>query len=70
MRVLHVAHYYKPHIGGVERHLSGLAEELQKEAIETVILTRKHEKTVPELEQFSEALVVRIKKNGLGCRHR
>lgn len=60
MRVLHVAHYYKPHVGGVERHLGEISNVLKTQGIQTTILTKQYDVSLPEYESYPEAEVFRI----------
>ncbi len=60
MKVLHISKYYSPHIGGVEKHLFFLANELKKKKIEQKVLTEKFSDNLKNLEIINGIQVFRI----------
>ena len=60
MKILFLSHYYAPHIGGVEKHLQKVAEELDKNGHNVVVLTEKHEKNLKTVDYINSIRVVRF----------
>jgi glycosyltransferase involved in cell wall biosynthesis len=51
---------YKPSIGGVERHIEGIASKLTDKGIRVTVLTTSHEMGLPRAESNQEADVIRV----------
>lgn len=60
MKILHLAHYYWPHVGGIEKHLSLLAEALAKKQYSTTVLTKQHLHTLPLQEKKGSVAIHRF----------
>lgn len=60
MKVVHLAHYYWPHVGGIEKHLSMLAAELAKKKFTTTVITKQYSPTVPLKEEKDSAQITRF----------
>lgn len=52
--------YYLPHTGGVERYVYNIATRLQKQGIRVIIVTTKHNKQLPSIEQTEDAKIYRL----------
>ena len=60
MKVLHLTHYYDPHIGGVEKHVSRVVAHHAAEGIESTIITKLHQESLPRTEVIKGTMVIRI----------
>ncbi|MCA9368932.1 glycosyltransferase family 4 protein [Candidatus Woesebacteria bacterium] len=60
MKVTHLSHYFWPHIGGIEKHLDLLATELAKDGIETTVITKKYDATLPIEEEHGVSNIYRF----------
>jgi glycosyltransferase involved in cell wall biosynthesis len=59
VRVVHLTEYFFPRVGGVERHVLGLSEELAHRGHEVAVLTRRHEPALPSCEPVGAIRVYR-----------
>lgn len=59
MRILFVSPLFHPHIGGVERHVLGVAREASK-GNEVVVLTASHEGNLPARETLGALTILRL----------
>ncbi len=64
-KVLMFAPFFYPHIGGVERHVQRLSEELIKKKHKVTIVTVKHDQNLPEFEQLNKIKIYRFPKKRL-----
>jgi len=62
MKILMFAPLLHPHIGGVEKHVKRLSEELIKMEYENSIITIKHDKTLPDFEELNKIKIYRFAK--------
>lgn len=60
MKILMLSHYFHPHLGGVEKHLAKLSQELIKNGHEITILTSQHQPDLPLQKTMSGVKVVRL----------
>ena len=60
MKVLFVAPYAYPHIGGAETHINYLSKELSKLGCKVEILTSLYNKKLPKSENINSVLIKRI----------
>jgi glycosyltransferase involved in cell wall biosynthesis len=60
MKILMLAPLFYPHIGGVEKHVRRVSEELVKRGHGVNIVTVKHEQALPELEELNKVMVHRF----------
>lgn len=60
MRVLFLTRYFYPHIGGVEKHVYFLSNELSKKGIAITILTTKHDSALKATESLDKIKVRRV----------
>lgn len=51
---------YKPSIGGVEKHIEGIASKLADKGIRITVLTTSHEGGLPRTERNREADIIRV----------
>lgn len=63
MNILFIAPNYLPHIGGVERHLQNLCEEMLKDNHQITILTMKHDNSYKDYELKNTLEIIRISKS-------
>jgi glycosyltransferase involved in cell wall biosynthesis len=61
MLIVHLAAYYSPHVGGVEKHLQKLAAALQKKGHTSVVITQQFESTLPQKERLEEVEIRRLR---------
>lgn len=62
MKILFLAHYYWPHIGGVERHVSGVTNNLKlKTNNKITILTSKYDRKLKNTETKDSIKIIRFK---------
>ncbi|MCI4335538.1 MAG: glycosyltransferase family 4 protein [Thermoplasmata archaeon] len=59
MRVLQVAPFFHPHAGGVESHVRGISRELAREGHSVVVLTARHDPSLPVQEEFEGYTILR-----------
>jgi len=59
-RVLFVSHRYKPALGGVEKHVSRVIEELSESGVEVTILTSSHTPDLSRQEQERNVRILRL----------
>jgi len=59
-KVLFISKYYKPHIGGVEKHVEKISQELIKKDYEITVLTENHT-AVFENSKISSKRIVNLK---------
>ncbi len=59
MKIVHLAQFYYPHLGGVEQHLNQINQLLSPEHRVTVI-TRQHQKNLPLQEKIEQVNVLRL----------
>ncbi len=62
MKILMLAPLFPPHIGGVEKHVKRLSEELIKKGHEVTVVTKKHDQCLPDFEELSKIKVYRFPK--------
>ena len=60
MKVLFLTKRFFPHIGGVEKHVEKIVEQLQKKRIEVIIVTEQYAKNIRENEVKNRVKIVRI----------
>lgn len=60
MNILFVTDFYLPHIGGVEKLFSTLAEQLIKQGNTVTYITWRHDKRLPKKELINGVSVIRI----------
>jgi glycosyltransferase involved in cell wall biosynthesis len=60
MNILFVTDFYKPHIGGVEKLFSSLAEELVKKGNSVTFITWRYEKKLLPKEDINGVKVIRV----------
>lgn len=60
MKILMFAPKFYPHIGGVEKHIGRLSEELIKNGHEVTVLTIKHDQNLPDLEELNKIKIYRF----------
>ena len=60
MKLLMFAPLFHPHIGGVEKHVKRLSEELIKKRYEVSVITLKHDKTLSDFEELNKIMVYRF----------
>jgi glycosyltransferase involved in cell wall biosynthesis len=65
MRILMFSPFYYPRIGGVERHVQRLSRELVDNGHSVVIITQKHDDTLPNCESLDNIEVYRMPSRGL-----
>lgn len=60
MKILFIAHYFYPHIGGVEKHVLEVAKSLVQKGNEVTILTERYDKSLKDKETVNGIKVVRF----------
>ncbi len=60
MKILQLSHYYAPHLGGVEKHLAKLNQELLKAGHQVTVLTSQHSTELPLEEEIDGVEVKRL----------
>lgn len=60
MKILMFAPLFPPHIGGVEKHVKRLSEELIKKGYEIIVVTIKHYNSLPDFEELNKIKVYRF----------
>lgn len=65
MKTLMFAPLFHPHIGGVEKHVKRLSEELIKKGHKISLITIKHDKTLPSFEKLNKIKVHRFPRMSL-----
>lgn len=60
MKILMFAPLFQPHIGGVEKHVKRLSEELIKKNHEVTVITIKHDQGLPDFEKLNKMKVYRF----------
>ncbi len=60
MKIVHVAKYYLPHLGGVEIHLKEISSLLVKLGHEVTIVTTKHDLKLADSTNYNGVKIVRI----------
>ena len=63
MKIVHIARYYTPHLGGVEIHLKEINSLLVKLGHEVTVVTRKHDLKLSDSVNYDGVQVVRIPDN-------
>lgn len=63
MKVVHLAQYYWPHVGGIEKHLALVAKELAKKDVSTTVVTKQFLPEIPTTQSHDGAKIVRIGVN-------
>jgi glycosyltransferase involved in cell wall biosynthesis len=61
MKIIQVAPYFQPHIGGVETHVLDISVELQKRGHEVSVFTSQYNPNLPEFESHDGLEIHRIK---------
>jgi len=59
MNILFVTDFYKPHIGGVEKLFSSLAEELAAKGEKVTYITWRYERNLPRREIINKVTIIR-----------
>lgn len=65
MRIAQVSPWFYPHLGGVESHVQSLSRELAARGHDVVVVTSRHDPTIPEEEIFDGVRVVRVKPRAI-----
>ena len=60
MKIVHLAHFYWPHVGGVEKHIEMLAAELGKRDHTTRVITEQHDPLLKLSERKNSVEILRI----------
>jgi len=60
MNILFLARYFYPHIGGVEKHVLRVGEELVKKGHQVTVLTQKHSRKLADSVNLGGIKVIRI----------
>ena len=61
-QILMMAQRYKPHIGGVEKHIEQISESLGKKNYTVTVLTTRDSDSLPEFEKSEPANIIRFPK--------
>lgn len=61
MKIIQVAPYFQPHIGGVESHVLEISIELIKRGHEVTVYTSHYDSKLPEFETIDDVPVRRVK---------
>jgi glycosyltransferase involved in cell wall biosynthesis len=61
MKIVQVAPYFKPHIGGVESHVIDISKELLNRGHEVSVFTSKYDPKLPAIENIDGLHIKRIK---------
>lgn len=59
-KIIHLAPYYEPHLGGVETHVRELNKYLLKDGHEVTVFCEEHDKNLPNEEIISGVRVIRM----------
>lgn len=71
MKVVHLAHYYWPHVGGIEKHLALVADELAKKGVTTTVITKQFSPELPTTQSHNNVEILRIPvSESLGMLHK
>jgi len=62
MKILFIAPNYLPHIGGVEKHIYKLTQELLKDNHQVTILTQKFDNSYKDYEKENNLEIIRVNK--------
>jgi len=65
MRIVQVAPWFHPHLGGVETHVRALAAELARRGHEVTVMTTRHDVSLSATEQIDGCTVQRLKPIGV-----
>ncbi len=68
MRIVQVAPWFHPHLGGVETHVWSLSRELARRGHDVLVLTTRDNPSSPETEQLDGARVRRLKPRAIWLR--
>jgi glycosyltransferase involved in cell wall biosynthesis len=60
LRILMIAPFFLPHIGGVEKHIEKISAELIKRGHEVNVLTFKHAQGLPSFENYNQVKIYRL----------
>lgn len=60
MNILFITQLFFPHIGGVEKQVFGLSNQLYKENHKVTVLTEKYDESLPSIERISNINIFRI----------
>lgn len=60
MQILFLTHYFYPKIGGVEKHVYQLSQELIKKQHQVTVLTSKHQPQLPSIQNHRGINIIRI----------
>lgn len=60
MKILMMADFFYPHIGGVEKHVKFISKELLKRGYEITVLTRRYSKDLPNQEEYEGINIIRF----------
>jgi glycosyltransferase involved in cell wall biosynthesis len=61
MKIIQVAPYFQPHIGGVESHVLEISKELHNRGHEVLVFTSRFNPSLPEVEKLDGVSIKRIK---------
>ncbi len=61
MRIAQVTPWFSPHLGGVESHVRSLSRELAARGHEVIVVTSRHDPSLPSEEVLDGFRVVRVK---------
>lgn len=65
MRIVQVAPWFHPHLGGVESHVRALGAELARRGHDVTVLTTRHDAALPATEEVDGVRVHRLKPLGV-----
>ncbi len=65
MKIVQIAPYYSPHIGGVETHIKEVNKILVQQKHKVVVLTTQHDRNLPLEETIDGVLVIRLPKSAM-----
>jgi len=60
MKIVMTTHYFHPHIGGIERHVSQVSQSLAKGGDEVHVITWRYDDTLPSISEENTVQIHRI----------
>lgn len=60
MTILFLSKFFYPHIGGVERHVEAVGQELTKLGHKITVVTLKHESKLPDYQTYRGIKIIRL----------
>lgn len=66
MNILFIAPNYLPHIGGVEKHIKNICDEMMKDGLNITILVLKHDNSYEDYEKKGNLEIIRLNKASIG----